>query len=379
MKVVYRQWLAAFVLFAMFICGLMASHSPRQIQQGQKEYEVSGKPVLSRSTSERGGTGAATDGSVYKPGDHPTDWLMVLLTAVLAIIGWRQAVIFERQRQIFNAQLDVFTKQAAWMEKASTDTEKAIEAAVKANEHANAANEISRNANMQAREDGMSAHMENMHANEIAREANIITRDALRSTERAFVFLERLDIVEANLKSYILIVPKWKNSGNTPTHHMYSRVSWYEYPDEILDTFPFNDVIRSSMPGSQLPVGVPMGSEIKRNLIGPGSTADGETIILSAETIIRACKGQTHIYIWGWADYNDVFSGEIKNRHRTEFCYKVVPLFVEGDIAEINQTYVGLLIKGGDISRRIAFELHHKHNGSDGECEGRLAPYTSPD
>jgi hypothetical protein len=68
--------------------------------------------------------------------------------------------------------------------------------------------------------------------------------------------------------------------------------------------------------------------------------------------------GSQSLYLWGWAEYDDVFPGT--PRRRTEFCYRI---FVMGDPTDAT---VGN--EPGPQKVSFRWHLHNSHNGADGEC-----------
>jgi hypothetical protein len=82
---------------------------------------------------------------------------------------------------------------------------------------------------------------------------------------------------------------------------------------------------------------------------------------ISREQLVSAADNRRIILIWGWADYNDAFSGT--SRYRTEFCYQ---LSVYGDPSV------------GSIEQHIEASQYWRHNAADDECYRRPAPYTPP-
>lgn len=73
--------------------------------------------------------------------------------------------------------------------------------------------------------------------------------------------------------------------------------------------------------------------------------------------VFQAVQAGTHrLYMWGWADYNDIFEGT--ERHRTEFSAEIL---ITGSLSD---TVPGL-----------AFVTLTKYNGSDRETMKKPKPY----
>ena len=112
------------------------------------------------------------------------------------------------------------------------------------------------------------------------------------------------------------------------------------FRDEILpDDFDFSD--------SEILQDVP-------TVIPPGTTLETGQLEASMENVEAVIQGKKHCYIWGWAEYDDIFEGT--PRHRTEFCHKWT---IGGNPRNIDR-----------FSSR--YSTYHKYNGADEECEGRL-------
>jgi hypothetical protein len=181
-----------------------------------------------------------------------------------------------------------------------------------------------------------------------AREQVALSRGALITTERAFVYCERINAHwTAHKETEEIIewtfVPVWKNSGKTPTRRARSQInSWVgiEAGDLPADfNFPnYEDDNRW------------------HTMIGPGATMHAVHIHLPIETLKKIRAGIAHVYIWGWFDYDDVF--DQTPRHRAEFCL------------EIEVTGNPIYKEGG-----FAYRVQGPFNGFDEDCYRRPQPY----
>lgn len=131
----------------------------------------------------------------------------------------------------------------------------------------------------------------------------------------------------------------WQNTGATPTRDMLSHVSVRFEPDEIPDDFRFPDLWIIGRKQVYVPVH-----------LAPNGVFIDSISQFSLAQLQEVKSGQKTLYVYGWADYSDVFSDT--RRRRTEFCARVV---FPGEPAYISVA-------------NIAFELHWKHNGADDEC-----------
>lgn len=166
-----------------------------------------------------------------------------------------------------------------------------------------------------------------------------LSKEALITTERAFVYCERVNSIWTADKITELVVkwtfqPIWKNSGKTPTKRAINKISWWIGVDvgDIPANFDFTD---ANNPG--------------QTIIGPDATMHGLTIDLDIDTLQKIRSNSAHAYIWGWIDYDDIFANT--RRHRTEFC------------VEIQVTGNPIYKEGGFLYR-----MHGPFNGFDEDC-----------
>jgi hypothetical protein len=137
-----------------------------------------------------------------------------------------------------------------------------------------------------------------------------------------------------------------RNTGNTFTKHMMSHSSIRIFNGDIPATFDFPDL--DERPEMRL-------------FIAPESWVGSFVFRISREELVSCIGGRRRIFVWGWADYNDVFPNT--QRHRTEFCYEIV-------IARDPST--------GPIDQSISTSQYRRHNAADDECDRRPKPYTAP-
>lgn len=171
-------------------------------------------------------------------------------------------------------------------------------------------------------------------------------RDAIFTSNRAFVFLKKIEyqFIGDNLSRTIVkwkFVPHWENGGITPTKDMANHISFAVFDRPIDLGFEFSDY------------GDP---EVGHTMIGPKAIMHAAHIDVPVDVLEKVRNGEVHAYIWGWADYNDMFPST--DRHRSEFC---VELVVHGDARTENCHFV--------------FRQHRQHNGFDNECLRKPRPY----
>ena len=192
-----------------------------------------------------------------------------------------------------------------------------------------------------------------------------IQQNVTLNTQRAFVFLKemaitfdrppdpppgsmqhdlmsRLGAAHLSIRSW-RISPIWENSGNTPTRRLMLNFACREFSEPIPKDFDF-----------------PYEAVPEPSFIGPKAITLGSGVRLGADLIDKLAEHGNHqLYVWGFADYDDVF--ENTARHRTEFCFRV-------EVTGSNS----------DGFPMLAFPLHDKHNGADHECYRQPAPYVEP-
>jgi hypothetical protein len=170
------------------------------------------------------------------------------------------------------------------------------------------------------------------------------TREALISVQRAFVVIKdftRQRIIDSKQMPAYQITPRWENSGLTPTREMITNASWALFKEKMPEDYNFPDM--PSIP-------------VRRVLLGPKAVINGAGLIIPAAVFDEAKKGINRLYIWGWADYNDIFRNT--PRHRTEFCSEV--LITDNPHAS-------------DLT--VTFSVCAKFNGADTETMRRPGPY----
>jgi hypothetical protein len=189
-----------------------------------------------------------------------------------------------------------------------------------------------------------------------AREGALAARDqantahvAMIDGQRAYVYPERVHWeYEGRLATMSIVAWKffvhWRNWGNTPTKHAvqcsYETISTAE---ALPDGFDFAAVENP----------VELGQNVS---FAPKAIIHGTHHRIPVYILQQIKDGNAFLYIWGWADYNDVFEGT--TRRRTEFCFGVE---VRGDVRS--------------EKCQFAFPRYGPYNGTDDECSRQPVPY----
>lgn len=164
-----------------------------------------------------------------------------------------------------------------------------------------------------------------------------------RATERAFLYLDGCELApvpSVGPPSHFNISVKCRNNGSTPTRFGKSHVSWQQFPTGDPEATKFPDI---SAPG--------MTQQDSQMAIGPGGFLELEQVTIPFAEVFKPGR----VFVWGWADYNDVFNGTA--RHRMEFCWDLV------------------IVSHPNGTIRISLHCYKLHNGYDDECYRPPTPY----
>jgi hypothetical protein len=136
-----------------------------------------------------------------------------------------------------------------------------------------------------------------------------LSQDTAQRQLRAYVFavdpsFVSLPVVTLDEERRIRIEVKLRNSGSTPTRHLVIGAHFTERTREVSADFTFPEPVDS-----------------QHVLIGPNSEIIACSITMPYEIIDRIKNETSFLYIWGYADYNDVF--EKTPRHTLEWFFRV--------------------------------------------------------
>lgn len=141
-----------------------------------------------------------------------------------------------------------------------------------------------------------------------------------RSFERAFIS-PKLVLSHDELNKGVTIAVEWKNSGVTPTRHFNSHVSWNTFKGDMPKNFKFPDYWSKGE-----------SKENTESFIGPDASIFQQAYI-PKENIDLIAAGKYTVYVWGWAEYGDIFEN---TKHRTEFCIKVIAISMANNFMYVN-------------------------------------------
>jgi hypothetical protein len=175
------------------------------------------------------------------------------------------------------------------------------------------------------------------------RTANLVN-EGLISAQRAYVFLREFQVATTKnpLNDEIQtcsIQPIWENTGTTPTRNGRGHVNWKYFDRSVPADFDFADF-------DELGNRVLSYDSYKPLIVGPRATALSPIISIEPAILRQVRDLQGKLLIWGWAEYDEVFSDA--KRHRTEFAY--------------------LVVVSGSPASHVGFSQFKLHNGVDEDC-----------
>jgi hypothetical protein len=156
-----------------------------------------------------------------------------------------------------------------------------------------------------------------------------------REVERAFLHIDIGEAEDATARdgsSALRIEIRCRNNGTTPTRYGFCHVSWHHFSEGGPDAISFKDLWESE------------SNDPARLAIGPQGAVLLDVIEIPKTEL---SKSPGSMFVWGWADYNDVFEDSL--RHRTEFCF-VIERIAHGAKTETR------------------YRNYRLHNGYDDEC-----------
>jgi hypothetical protein len=133
---------------------------------------------------------------------------------------------------------------------------------------------------------------------------------SLVAVQRAFVSVQGFEFQQ--MGNDLRVMPRWVNGGATITKDMVNYISWKPFPTgQFHDDYGFPDLDGH---GNEI-VGHPVTTPL---VIGPHASILANTSYIPTPLLEDARNGLARIFIWGWAEYWDIF--DRTPLHRTEFC-----------------------------------------------------------
>jgi hypothetical protein len=164
--------------------------------------------------------------------------------------------------------------------------------------------------------------------------------------ERAFIsasFTQNAnrDIGTGNVTHWIF-KPVWTNGGSTPTRHMNNHISIHILANDLPEDWDFPNVWAAAVPVDKRKP-VPLG-------VSPKGSIEGQSVSVTVDDMDDIVGGQKKLFLWGMAEYNDVFPHTPKRI--TRFAVRVVAGGNPRDPNRMSFSYIFL----------------PTHNCSDEEC-----------
>jgi len=152
----------------------------------------------------------------------------------------------------------------------------------------------------------------------VAEKSARIAEDALVAGQRAFMFIREIKTVlhqdPETGEFRWTIHPIWANSGNTPTRGLSINTTYRLLDEPLPKDYDFPQAQEDLIP----------------TIAGPRSMVEAVPGTLSSEDLAAVQSGRKYFYIWGWAEYHDIFEGTKKRV--TRFCNQLIQ--VDGDPAQ---------------------------------------------
>ena len=156
----------------------------------------------------------------------------------------------------------------------------------------------------------------------VAEKSARVAEDALISGQRAFMFIREIKTYlhqdPATGTFHWTLHPIWANSGNTPTRGLSINTTYRLLDEPLPKDYDFPESREDLIP----------------TIAGPRSMVEAVSGTLSSEDLAAVKEGRKFFYIWGWAEYHDIFEGTKKRV--TRFCNQLIE--IDGDpAAPINE------------------------------------------
>ncbi|QDZ29797.1 hypothetical protein [Noviherbaspirillum sp. UKPF54] len=164
--------------------------------------------------------------------------------------------------------------------------------------------------------------------------------NALVAGQRAFMFLREfktfLHLDDATGQYRWTLHPVWENSGNTPTKGLEITTTYRLLDEPLPQDYDF--------PGDR--------QDTVNAIAGPRALVEGTPGSIGAEELAAVQQGKKYFYIWGRAEYHDIFEGT--GKHTTRFCNQLMQVIGDpgAPIGEYNMV-------------QMMFGFHNENNSAD--------------
>jgi hypothetical protein len=182
-------------------------------------------------------------------------------------------------------------------------------------------------------------------------EVSTVTNDTARATQRAFISFAGISagagMVSNDRKAKISqeVLLNWTNSGTTPARNAVTNGNGDAWPSALPDGFNFPDLPTSA----KQPI-----------TLGPKEIS-GIHAIIPINDFRTAWEGKSHLYVWGWIVYDDIFPGDPPRL--TEFCAEMVQITIPQDKTAADFAETPNMPMGWNVTRC------KEHNCYDTDCK----------
>jgi hypothetical protein len=149
-------------------------------------------------------------------------------------------------------------------------------------------------------------------------------------------------------------MPRWGNGGATITRDMVNYISWKSFPTaQFPADYGFPDLDGQ---GNEI-AGHPVTTSL---VIGPHAFILANASFILTTLLEGARNGLARIFIWGWAEYRDIFDGT--PLHRTEFCNELIVKAVSVTRGGVEMPPGTVPIQGDRVHFDVSFAIYGQRN-----------------
>jgi hypothetical protein len=159
------------------------------------------------------------------------------------------------------------------------------------------------------------------------RDSNKINRSTMKISQRAFVFIPYTEFGPTTERGTgrkgWLLSPMMENGGNTPALKVRNVVNQNAPEYAVLPegfNFPDGPATYGTFPNTNVKGG--------DSIVGPHGRLGMSALGVADEVLQQVNTGKSHVYLWGWVAYDDIFGC----RHKTEYCEEIAGLSTEGQV-----------------------------------------------
>jgi hypothetical protein len=147
-------------------------------------------------------------------------------------------------------------------------------------------------------------------------EVSKATNDTARATQRAFVNFAGLSAgvgvssADRKAKTHQEVLINWTNTGATPARNAVTNGNGDAWPSVLPQGYDFPDLPTSG----------------KQQITLGAKETNGIHALIPIVAFRTTWEGKSHLYLWGWIVYDDVFPGDPPRL--TEFCAEMIQITI---------------------------------------------------